>query len=68
MLPRKFFGEEVHRAPFTEEVKVFGEIRTAGVPDSTLSETSLLSIEALRRFRGKALQILISKMANYKRC
>ena len=34
------FGEEVHRAPITEEVKEFGEIGTAGLPDSTISETS----------------------------
>ena len=34
------FGEEDHRAPVTEEVEEFGEIRTAGVPESKLSETS----------------------------
>ena len=33
-------GEEDHRAPITEEVEEFGEIKTAGVPDSKLSETS----------------------------
>ena len=32
-------GEEDHRAPITEEVEECGEIRTAGVPDSKLSET-----------------------------
>ena len=36
------FADEDHRAPITEEVKVFGEIRTAGVPDSKLSETSYI--------------------------
>ena len=35
-------GEEDHRAPITEEVKEFGEIRTAGVPDSKISETSYI--------------------------
>ena len=30
----------MHRAPITEEVKEFGEIGTAGLPDSTISETS----------------------------
>ena len=35
-------GEEDHRAPVTEEVEEFGEIRTLGVPDSTLSETSYI--------------------------
>ena len=34
------FGEEDHRAPITEEGEKFGKIRTAGVPDSKLSETS----------------------------
>ena len=33
-------GEEDHRVPFTEEVEEFGEIKTAGAPDSKLSETS----------------------------
>ena len=33
-------GEEVHRAPITEEVKEFGEIGTASFPDSKISETS----------------------------
>ena len=33
-------GEEDHRAPITEEVEEIGEIRTAGVPDSKLSEMS----------------------------
>ena len=36
------FGEEDHRAPITEEVKEFGKIKTAGVPNSRLSETSYL--------------------------
>ena len=36
----KKVGEEDHRAPITEEVEEFGEIRTAGVPDSKISETS----------------------------
>ena len=30
----------MHRAPLTEEVKEFGENGTAGLPDSTISETS----------------------------
>ena len=34
------FGEEVHRAPITEEVKEFGEIGTDGLPVSKMSETS----------------------------
>ena len=34
------FGKEDHRSLVTEEVEEFGEIRTAGVPDSELSETS----------------------------
>ena len=34
------FGEEVHRTPITEEVKKHGEIGTAGLPDSQISETS----------------------------
>ena len=34
------YGEEDHRAPITEEVKEFGEIGTAGLPDSELPETS----------------------------
>ena len=47
-------GEEDHRAPITEEVEEFGEIGTAGVPDSEISETSSLPIaDAFRRFRGK---------------
>ena len=33
-------GEEEHRAPITEEVEEFREIRTTGVPDSQLAETS----------------------------
>ena len=35
-------GEEDHRAPITREVKVFGEMRTAGVPEFKLSETSYI--------------------------
>ena len=35
-------GEEDHRAPITEEVEECGKIRTAGVPDSKLSETSYI--------------------------
>ena len=35
-------GEEDHRAPVTDEVKVFGEIGTAGVPEFKLSETSCI--------------------------
>ena len=35
----KKIGED-HRAPITEEVQEFTEIRTAGIPDSKLSETS----------------------------
>ena len=35
-------GEDDHRAPITEDVKEFGDIRTAGVPDSKLSETSYI--------------------------
>ena len=34
------FGEKDHRALITEEVEEYGEIRTAGVLDSELSETS----------------------------
>ena len=40
MMYRKIFGEEGHRAPNTEEVKEFGEIETAGLPNSKMSETS----------------------------
>ena len=35
-------GEEVHRAPITEEVKEFGEIGTHSLPDSKISETSYI--------------------------
>ena len=35
-------GDEDHRAPITEEVEEFGEIRTAGLPDSKISETSCI--------------------------
>ena len=35
-------GEEDHRAPITEEVEEFGEIGTAGLRDSKISETSYL--------------------------
>ena len=59
----KEFGEEDHRAPITEEVEEFGENRTAGVPD-VLHPIA----DALRRFCGQALQILISKMESYKKC
>ena len=45
---QKKVGEEDHRAPITEEVEEFGEIRTAGVPDSKLSETS--HIQSQMRF------------------
>ena len=31
------FGEDYHRAPITEDVEEFGEIRTAGAPDSKKS-------------------------------
>ena len=34
-------GEEDHRAPIIKEVEEFGEIRTAGLPDSKLSEDVL---------------------------
>ena len=34
------FGEEDHRAPITKEVREFGVIRTAGLQDSEISETS----------------------------
>ena len=33
-------GGEDHRAPITEELEEFGEIKTAAAPDSKLSETS----------------------------
>ena len=35
-------GEQDHRAPITEEVGEFGEIRAAGVPHSKLSEKSYI--------------------------
>ena len=38
-------GEEDHRAPITEEVEECGKIRTAGVPDSKLSETSYIQLQ-----------------------
>ena len=34
------FREQVHRAPITEEVKEFGEVGTACLPDSKISKTS----------------------------
>ena len=37
---RNEFGEQDHRVPITEEGKEFGEIGTAGLPDSKISETS----------------------------
>ena len=37
---QKEFGGHDHRAPITEEVKEFGEIGTAGLPDSQTSETA----------------------------
>ena len=47
-------GEEDHRAPITEEVEEIGEIGTAGLPYSKISETSHFPIaDAFRRFRGK---------------
>ena len=41
MMYRKF-GEEDHRAPITEQMEEFREIRTAGAPDSKLSEMSYI--------------------------
>ena len=39
MMYRKI-GEEDYRAPVTEVVEEFGDIRSAGAPDSKISETS----------------------------
>ena len=36
---QEIFGEQDHRAPITKEVKELGEIGTAGLPDSKISET-----------------------------
>ena len=36
----KEFGEENHQAPITEEMKEFGAIGIACLPDSKISETS----------------------------
>ena len=36
----KKIGEEDHQAPNTEEVEEFGEVGTAGLPDSEISKTS----------------------------
>ena len=48
------FGEADHQAPITEELKVFGEIRMAGVPDSKTIRDVLHPIaDAFRRSRGK---------------
>ena len=50
----KIFGEEGYRAPIIEEVEEFGEIRTAGAPDSKKNRDVLHPIaDAFRRFRGK---------------
>ena len=47
MMCRKNFGEEDRRGPITEEVEEFVEIRTAGVPNSELSETSYFRSQML---------------------
>ena len=47
-------GEEDHRAPITEEVKEFGEIGTARLPEfKIIRDVPLPIAEAFRRFRGK---------------
>ena len=66
---QKEFGERGHQAPITEEVKEFGEIGTAGVPDSKKSETRPTSNRTCTStIPQKAFQILISKMESYKSC
>ena len=51
---QKEFGEQDHQAPITEEVKEFGEIGTASLPDSKNIRDVLLPIaHAFRRFRRK---------------
>ena len=64
----KIFGEEGYRALITEEVKEFGEIRTAGLPDSQNQRRPTSNRTCISTIPWKALQILNSKMKSYKRC
>ena len=62
-------GEENHRAPTTEEVEEFGEIGTAGLPDSQTNQRRPTSNRrCISTIPWKTLQTLNSKMESYKRC
>ena len=56
----------MHRAPITEEVKEFGEIGTASLPDSKISETSYFqsndSLESIADSDGALQKMLTSPL------
>ena len=62
------FGEEDHRAFITEKVEEFGEIGTAGVLESTLSETSYTQSQMHFGDFVESIADSVSKMESYKRC
>ena len=64
MMLRKILGKKI-----TEEVKEFGEIRTAGAPDSEKNQRRPTSNRrCISIIPWKPLQILTSKMESYKKC